>query len=138
MRVCGIEIKGNEAILAVVESVDGEIVHVALETKKIALADDESSEHVKSFRKLVEGFAKENKLDIVAVKKRMKKGEYAGGPVTFKIEGLIQLVDVCEVRLLAAQTIKAVNQKRPVDLPAALNKYQHEAYNIACAAAIAG
>jgi uncharacterized protein YuzE len=136
MKVCGIEIKGSEAILVIAESADGEIQHVAVETRKIALEDDEAAAHVKSFSKTIDGFARENKLDLIAIKKRMKKGEYAGGPVTFKIEGLIQLIESCEVRLLAAQTIKAANAKQPVQPPLTLKKYQHEAFGVACAAAI--
>ena len=37
MKVCGIEIRGNEAILAVAESKAQSITHLPLETKKIRL-----------------------------------------------------------------------------------------------------
>lgn len=134
MKVCGIEIKGSDAILVVVEAVDGQVQHIAAETRKIGLEDDEVAAHVKSFSDTIDGFARENKLDFIAVKKRMKKGEYAGGPVTFKIEGLIQLIDSCEVKLLAPQTIKAVCQKHQIESPASLKKYQHDAFSVACAA----
>ena len=60
------------------------------------------------------------------------KGEFAGGPTTFKIEGVFQLLDGVEVTLLSPQTINAQNKKHTFDLPATLNKYQHEAYKTAC------
>lgn len=44
------------------------------------------------------------------------------------------MLDNCEVTLLSPQTINAQNKKHNFDLPATLNKYQHEAYKTACAA----
>jgi hypothetical protein len=137
-KVCGVEIKGSEAILAIAEVVDDEIRHVAVDTRKLPLRDDESSEHVKSFVELVRGFARDNGLDQIAIKKRSKKGEFAGGPVTFKIEGLIQSIDDCAVDLISPQTIGAANRKHEFDLPSTLNKYQHEAFLTACASLARG
>ena len=87
MRVCGIEIRGNEAILAVAESKAQSITHLPLETKKIAFEDDDDSNHVKSFFSLIKDFVRDNHIDRIAIKKRGRKGEFAGGPTSFKIEG---------------------------------------------------
>ncbi|PRA42773.1 MULTISPECIES: DUF3010 family protein [Pseudomonas] len=134
MKLCGIEIKGSEAIIAVA-SLDGSTLsHVALATKKIALADDDDAANVKLFAAQVASFVRENSIDRIAIKKRSKKGEFAGGPTTFKIEGVLQLLDGCEVTLLSPQTITAQAKKQGGELPATLNKYQHEAYKTACAA----
>lgn len=134
MKLCGIEIKGSEAIIAVA-SLDGSTLgHVALATKKIALEDDEDAANVKLFAAQVASFVRENSIDRIAIKKRSKKGEFAGGPTTFKIEGVLQLLDGCEVTLLSPQTITAQAKKQSGELPATLNKYQHEAYKTACAA----
>ena len=134
MKLCGIEIKGSEAIIAVA-SLDGQVLsHVALSTKKIALDDDDAAAHVKLFAAQVAAFVRENSIDRIAIKKRSKKGEFAGGPTTFKIEGIFQLLDSCEVTLLSPQTINAQAKKHDVALPATLNKYQHEAYKAACSA----
>jgi len=128
MRVCGIEIKGSEAILAVAEAKAQSITHLPLKTKKIALEDDDNSNHVKTFFSLIKGFVRDNHIDRIAIKKRGRKGEYAGGPTSFKIEGIIQLLDDCDVSLLSPQTISAANKKRGFDLPDSLNKYQREAF----------
>jgi hypothetical protein len=120
--------------LAVVERSDDEITHVSVETRKLPLKNDENSEHVRSFVELIRGFARDNGLDSIAIKKRNKKGEFSGGPITFKIEGLIQSIDDCEVELLAAQTISAANRKHHFEVPETLKKYQHEAFLTACAA----
>ena len=113
-------------------------MHLPVETKKIPLLDDENSDHVKSFGELIRGFARDNGLTSIAIKKRAKKGEFSGGPVTFKIEGLIQLVEDCDVSLLAGPTISAANRKDAFDIPGTLKKYQHDAFLTARAALVRG
>jgi hypothetical protein len=132
MKICGIEIKDSEAIIAVA-ALDGQTLnHVALATKKVALDDDGEAANVKVFAAQVAPFVHENSIDRIAIKKRSKKGEFAGGPTTFKIEGVFQLLENCEVTLLSPQTINAQPKKHGVELPETLNKYQLEAYKAAC------
>ncbi|OIN47452.1 hypothetical protein BLL37_12970 [Pseudomonas azotoformans] len=134
MKTCGIEIKGSEAIIAVASLDNQALTHAALATKKIALEDDDEAANVKAFAVQVKAFVQENAIERIAIKKRSKKGEFAGGPTTFKIEGVFQLLEGVEVTLLSPQTINAQNKKHNFELPATLNKYQHEAYKAACAA----
>ena len=136
MTLCGIEIKGSEAIIAVASLNNQTLTHVALATKKIALEDDDDAANVKAFAAQVKAFVQDNSIDCIAIKKRSKKGEFAGGPTTFKIEGVFQLLEGVEVTLLSPQTINAQNKKHNFDLPATLNKYQHEAFKAACSALI--
>ncbi|NMY26889.1 DUF3010 family protein [Pseudomonas sp. WS 5021] len=133
MNICGIEIKGSEAIIAVATL---DLAHVALATKKIALEDDDEAANVKAFASQVAAFVRDNAITRIAIKKRSKKGEFAGGPTTFKIEGVLQLLDGVEVTLLSPQTINAQNKKHDFALPATLNKYQHEAFKTACSALV--
>jgi hypothetical protein len=132
MKICGIEIKGSEAIIAVASLDNQALTHVALSTKKIALEDDDQAANVKAFAAQVSAFVRDNGIEHIAIKKRSKKGEFAGGPTTFKIEGVLQLLENCEVNLLSPQTINAQHKKFDFALPATLNKYQHEAYKAAC------
>ncbi|NWA05015.1 DUF3010 family protein [Pseudomonas gingeri] len=134
MTICGIEIKGSEAIFALATLKDGSPEHVAVAIKKIALDDDDEAGHVKAFAGQIKAFVQANGIQRIAIKKRSKKGEFAGGPTTFKIEGILQLLDNCEVTLLSPQTLNAQHKKFAFTLPATLNKYQHEAYKAACAA----
>ncbi|CDF93774.1 MULTISPECIES: DUF3010 family protein [unclassified Pseudomonas] len=134
MIICGIEIKGSEAIIAVASLDQQALSHVALSTRKIALDDDDEAANVKAFAARVRAFVTENAIERIAIKKRSKKGEFAGGPTTFKIEGVLQLLEGCDVTLLSPQTINAQHKKHDFALPATLNKYQHEAYKAACAA----
>ncbi len=133
MTLCGIEIKGSEAIIAVAAP---DLTHVALPSKKIALDDDDEAANVKAFASQVAAFVRDNGITRIAIKKRSKKGEFAGGPTTFKIEGVFQLLDGVEVTLLSPQTINAQYKKHNFELPATLNKYQHEAFKTACSALV--
>ncbi|MDD2059333.1 DUF3010 family protein [Pseudomonas sp. GD03860] len=133
MKVCGIEIKGSEALLAVVVLEAGNPVHMALATKKIALEDNELADNVKTFASHARQFVTEHGITHLAIKKRSKKGDFAGGPTTFKIEGLLQLLEACEVALVSPQTVSAQAKKHNIEPPASMNKYQHEAYKSACA-----
>ncbi|MGR4039879.1 DUF3010 family protein [Pseudomonas sp. 910_21] len=134
MSICGIEIKGSEAIFALASLQDGAPQHQALAIKKIALEDDDEAGNVRAFAVQIGAFVREHGITRIAIKKRSKKGEFAGGPTTFKIEGVLQLLEHCEVTLLSPQTINAQYKKHDFSLPASLNKYQHEAYKSACAA----
>lgn len=134
MSMCGIEIKGSEAIFALASLQDGAPHHQALAIKKIALEDDDDAGNVRDFAARIDAFVREHGITRIAIKKRSKKGEFAGGPTTFKIEGVFQLLDNCEVTLLSPQTINAQHKKHSFELGASLNKYQHEAYKTACAA----
>ncbi|MGL5996631.1 MAG: DUF3010 family protein [Pseudomonas proteolytica] len=133
MTLCGIEIKGSEAIIAVAAP---DLTHVTMATKKIALEDDDEAANVKAFASQVAAFVRDNGITRIAIKKRSKKGEFAGGPTTFKIEGVLQLLDGVDVTLLSPQTINAQHKKHNFELPATLNKYQHEAFKTACSALV--
>ena len=138
MTICGIDIKGSEAIFAVATQGPDGLQHLTIATKKIALDDDDDALNVKAFAAQVTAFVKTNAITRIAIKKRSKKGEFAGGPTTFKIEGIIQLLDACEVQLLSPQTLNAQFKKHAFELPASLNKYQHDADQAACAALLKG
>ena len=138
MMICGIEIKGSEALIALATQGPNGVEHVANATKRIALEDDDDARSVKQFAQQLAAFVKANAITRIAIKKRSKKGEFAGGPTTFKIEGIFQLLDGCEVQLLSPQTLTAQFKKHAFDLPASLNKYQHDAFKAACAALLKG
>jgi hypothetical protein len=99
-----------------------------LQQKKIPLVDGDCCIQVKSFKETFESFCLDNSIDKVIIKKRGKKGEYAGGPDTFKMEGIIQVSNVPNVVLISPQSIAAMQKKHDIEIPVALNKYQHTAF----------
>ena len=79
MTICGIDIKGSEAIFALATQGPDGLQHLATASKKIALDDDENALNVKAFAAQLAAFVKANGITRIAIKKRSKKGEFAGG-----------------------------------------------------------
>ncbi|WP_120497597.1 DUF3010 family protein [Kiloniella sp. EL199] len=128
MRVCGIELKSNEAILVVLEAAEDGPVYIALPTRKITLGDSDKAADVTDFQRKITAFFKENDVTKVAIKKRAKKGKFAGGPDTFKMEALIQVIPDLEVQLVTPQALAAMEKKQDIIYPNSLMKYQEVAY----------
>ena len=133
MKVCGIEIKASEMRFAVLEGEKDSFTVRDTKPKKLQLCNDEKSEDVKDFRDSFFAFVRENKFDLIAIKKRGKKGEYAGGSVGFKLEGIAQLNEECPVELVSPQRISAQIKKFDIGADQSLNKYQHTAFYTAFA-----
>jgi len=129
LKTCGIELKSNVASLVVLE--DGE--YIDLKIKKITLENDENQEDIRKFCNEFLLFLEQNLIEKVIIKKRAKKGNFAGGAVTFKMEGLIQLNPLCEVELISAQTISSFEKKNTIEKPSELKKYQEQAFLAALA-----
>jgi hypothetical protein len=134
MKTCGVELKGSEARLVILDGTKEQFNHKVTKVCKIDLADDESTIEVRAFRDVIFAFFRENCLESIAIKKRSKRGEYAGGAVSFKIESIIQLYEGCPVSLLSAVKIAAVLKNSPAQIPTALYVYQHEAFRTSYAA----
>lgn len=124
MNICGIELKSNQLILVVFSNNE----YIDLKIKKIVLDDDEKQESIRKFCNEFLLFLEQNEIEKVFIKKRAKKGAFAGGAVTFKMEGLIQLNPLCEVTLVSSQTISSFEKKNSVEFPQNLKKYQEAAY----------
>jgi hypothetical protein len=131
MTICGIEMSGSEAILALVDGTKSSFSHLELEPRKIKLTNDADPNEVQAFRDSLFAFFRENSVVLVAIKKRGKKGDYAGGPIGFKLEGIAQLYEDCPVKLVAPQTISAALRKHTPSVPESLRKYQHTAFQTA-------
>ncbi len=124
MNICGIELKANNALLVVLK--DNEYIDTKI--KKIILEDDEKQEDIRKFCNEFLDFLQKNEIEKIFIKKRAKKGNFSGGAVTFKIEGLIQLNPLCSVELISTQTVSSFEKKNQIQFPKELNKYQEQAY----------
>lgn len=139
MRVCGADVSGSRLTLVVVDVGPDGVQLLDMGTRKLELQDEKSQESVKSFFQALSGFVRLASPDLIAVKARAGKGQFAGGATTFKIEGLIQLIEGPPVSLISPVRIAAFDRKQPAAPPAGLFAYQGDAYKTAlCAAADAG
>jgi 4-alpha-glucanotransferase len=130
MRVCGIDLKANNAIFSVIETNDEDdiAVYIDMQIKKLSLGEDEKQEDIRNFCNELLHFLMKNDINKVKIKKRAKKGNFAGGAITFKMEALIQLNPHCEVELVTSQSISKYQKKNEINFPSDLNKYQEQAY----------
>ncbi len=128
MRVCGVELKANNVIFSIVEFIDNESNYIDAKIKKISLNDDESQKSIIEFKKTIEDFISQNSIEKIIIKKRAKKGTFAGGVLTFKIESIIQLNSYCEVEFISSQAINKFVKNNEIVFPDKLNKYQEQAY----------
>jgi hypothetical protein len=133
MPICGIEMSGSEARLVLLDGTQASFSHTDIEPRKIKLTDDENPDEVRAFRDSIFAYFRENKVVVVVIKKRGKKGAYSGGPVGFKLEGIIQLYEECPITLVAPQTISAAQKKHTPTKPTTLRKYQYSAFETAFA-----
>lgn len=131
MIVCGIELSASEARLVILNGGKGGFVHVAIKPQKLALADDENPDEVKAFQDAAYAFLRENHIEKVAIKKRMKRGDFAGGPVSFKLEAIFQLYKGCPVSLVSPPSIAATQRTHAPSIPTGVRKYQQIAFETA-------
>ncbi len=127
MKVCGIELKGNDAILCCLQGDKDQYSIVSADLKKISLKDSVDQESVQQFRTSMESIFVEQSFDKIAIKARATKGRFAGGAVSFKMEALIQSltfpVEIVHVARIKS-TLKSVIDNIPTE---EVKAYQKEA-----------
>lgn len=126
MIVCGVDIKAKEAVLAVVKSASDGWAHVKCETKRLSLKDDRDAEELASMKSAIEEFARDNKVDVFAIKSRQSTGKMAAGGVTFKIETLFQISGI-PVVFVSPQAIAKLAKSNVGGLPTSVLVYQEDA-----------
>lgn len=136
MKVCGVELKGNDAILCVMslENSMYDIPHIRV--PKISIADAGDAEQMRKFQftfaKLVEDYA----IDKVVIRGRAMKGRFSGGPVGFKLEAAIQLIENLDVEILSGTFVKNALAKAQVSIDfrdTGLKNFQEPAFSSAFA-----
>ena len=132
MIICGIELGGSTASIVVLDGSADDFSVVDTGISKLEINDSESAQDVISFFDSFHSFVRNHNVEKIGIKKRSPKakGKYASGPITFKMEGLIQLCQDIEVVLISPNTISAKIRKKPPP-KAKIFKYQAEAYETA-------
>lgn len=143
MRICGIELTGNEAVICLLEK-DQELFNLPdSRIRKLTLKKDHTRADLQRFQKELVQFLGDYKVGCVVIKERMQRGKFAGGAISFKLEAAIQLIaesDI-EVTLLSPTQIKAILAENPLPIPFAetgLKQFQEQAFITAYAGHYAG
>ena len=126
MKLLGIEIKGSECIFILLEGNRRSFSRCEF-PKKIALANSYDNDDVRHFHEELASLLKTHSVEKVAIKKRTEKGKFAGGAISFKMEGLLQLATDKDVLFISSSQIKALLKKAELSTPD-INKYQEQAF----------
>ncbi len=132
MKTIGIQIKSREAILVVLEKDAVGNITQTIESAKFGIDDPTKPNQVRQFRDQINAAFDSigaTRIGIVA-RNANGKGDRAPSPISFKLEGIIQLYEKVDVEEIWKQTTIAYFKKNS-KLGSAKNKYQEDAYDVA-------
>ena len=136
MKICGVEIKGNDAIICLLSLSDGVFNIPDCRVSKVVISDANDTQKMKdfqfSFAKLMEDY----QVEKVVIRQRQTKGKFAGGGHGFKLEAAIQLIDGLDVEVVAPATIKESLKHNPLMMKfkeTGLKQYQEAPFTTAYA-----
>ena len=136
MKICGVEIKGNDAIICLLSLSDGVFNIPDCRVSKVSIGDANDTQKMKdfqfSFAKLMEDY----QVDKVVIRQRQTKGKFAGGGFGFKLEAAIQLIDGLDVVVVAPTQIKENLKRHPLLMKfkeTGLKQYQEAPFTTAYA-----
>jgi len=128
MKVCGIELKSNEARIIVLEGHNEDYEIIKTDLEKLKLIDSKDQAAVKSFREAILVFFSYHDFDVIGIKERITKGRFAGGAISFKMEGLIQTTDD---KVVLVHNMSMKSTLKDVEIPInGIKKYQEEALRV--------
>ncbi len=129
IKVCGIVLKSNEFISVCLEGTQDDYNVYPTTYQKVKLHDSKDQKVVKDFKNEILNFFDFEDFHHIGIKERISKGRFAGGPITFKMEGLIQSSDY-PVYLVHTNKIKAKTKDKHIRMDE-VKAYQHDALLLA-------
>jgi len=135
MRVCGIELKGGEAIISLL-SYEGETYNVPdCRQKSFTISNSAQTDTMRDFHFAFSKLLEDYRVDEVVIIEREQKGKGMGSITSFKLEAAIQIVPL-PVTLISPVTIKEQLKRNPpqVDFEGlGLKRFQKNAFEAAYA-----
>lgn len=131
MRVCGVELKGNDANIVVMSKADGlyDLPHIRV--PRISIKDGSDQEEVRKFQFTFKKLLEDYQIDKIVIKGRALKGKFAGGGIGFKLEAALQLIEGIDAEIISASTIKTTLAKTQIGIDfrdTGLKKFQETAF----------
>lgn len=136
MRILGIELTGNDAIVALLEQENGMFYIPDFRARKVPCRNPDDQEQLQYFQKSIVQLVQDYKIDEIVIRGRMKKGKFAGGANGFKLEAAIQLIQNAKVSIMIPATQSAIMKRFPMSIPFAetgMKKFQQFAFEVAYA-----
>lgn len=136
MKICGVEISGNDAIISLLSLSEGIFTIPDCRVAKVSIADANDTQKMKDFQFSFAKLMQDYQVDKVVIRQRQTKGKFAGGAVGFKLEAAIQLIDDLSVNVVPPSEIKEGLKRNPLAVPfkeTGLKQYQEPAFLVAYA-----
>lgn len=136
MRICGIELKGSEAVICLLDYDQGAFSVADCRQRVFSVSDAQSTPGIRQFQFAFAKLVEDYKIEQVVITERMQKGKFAASATSFKLEAAIQLLGDLPVNLITTQQIKDMFKRNPIDVSIGdlgLKKFQQPAFNAAYA-----
>jgi len=130
MIACGIDLAASNAFFSILKKEDGIISDITGMFTKLGIENDENCKEIRSFFETIRVHFDLIMPDRIGIIKRNKIGKFAGGAVSFKIEGLIQLYEKKNIILVSPHTLRSFQRKEKCQINP-MYKYQGNAYLLA-------
>ena len=135
MRICGVELKGAEAIFCLLDYDQGAFSVADCRQRQIAVTQSSNTEAIRKFQFAFNKLIEDYKIGKIVIVERMQKGKFAGSATSFKLEAALQLINL-PVDLLNSTQIKDAIKRNPLDVSVddlGLKKFQQSAFSVAYA-----
>ncbi|MDO6475118.1 DUF3010 family protein [Alteromonas sp. 1_MG-2023] len=107
MRVCGVELAGNDANIALLNLENDMFRLPDCRTRKLSLQKAATAHELKYFQKSFAQLVQDYKVEIIVIRQRPMKGKFAGGAIGFKLEAALELLSGVQVIIMPPTEIKA-------------------------------
>ena len=131
MRICAVELKGDDAIFCIMSKNMGLLDIPEVRQRKITISNTQDTENMRWFQRQFLQLVTDYKVDKVVIRERPMKGKFAGGAVGFKLETAIQLIEGLNVELVAGSRIKEQLKHTPILMDykqTKLKQFQEQAF----------
>ncbi|GLS83083.1 DUF3010 family protein [Paraferrimonas haliotis] len=136
MKVCGVELKSNEAVVTLLSFSGGLFDLPPFRVRRITLLNSEDGESLRKFQFDFNKLMSDYQVDKVVIRQRPTKGRFAGSAVGFKMEAAIQLIDGLDVELISSNAVKTSLSHTPLPIDfreTGLKAFQEAAFTTAFA-----
>ena len=131
MRICAVDLKGDDAIICIMAKNMGLIEVPECRQRKLTISDTQDNENMRWFQRAFKQLVLDYKIDRIVIKERPMKGKFAGGAVGFKLEAALQLLDDVEVQILTNSRVKEQLKHTPLHMEfkqTGLKQFQENAF----------
>jgi hypothetical protein len=132
MKTIGVQLKGSEAIVVILEKDEVGNIEISKSSTKLKIDDHLNSDEVKQFKSQINSLFDTIQPIRIGVLARNPKGNgiHSPSPISFKLEGVIQLYEKVDIQFIWPQSLKPFLKKNTKSVIANY-KYQEDALDVA-------